>query len=255
MLNNYYFLGSSLPSLDLKKKPEISFEEFLLLCEMNLSKEDLNKINLLRKYIDLLNLRLYWQNNKIDKRGLFNVKQIENIFLTKDDFFDFVFDFIEKYQKTEDRVLYFSFLQTSFYHYVFENESGFLTFYFSLIRRTNIVLTALRAKRQNRDILKEFQFEDKTDDLIIFFISQKDSAKIEILKEDEKILNIYENNISNPRKLNYELLKYLFNEIEHFAETKIFKIDQILSFAVMHMISEDFNRLDFEEGKKIIESL
>ena len=110
----YYYLATALPTISLKAKPEVSFEELKFMFKLNLSDSDLEKAKIFKKFIDVTNLRLLWLNKEIDPRGNLNIAELEDAILIKDFFDDFVFDFLDRYEKTEDRLKYFSFLIASF---------------------------------------------------------------------------------------------------------------------------------------------
>ncbi|MFA6118662.1 MAG: DUF2764 family protein [Parachlamydiales bacterium] len=251
----YFYLGNAFPRLSLRAKPDISFEELKVMFEINLSKADLKKVKIFRTYIDITNLRLLWLGKEIDPHGNYNERELEDNILTKTNLPYFVFEFLDRYENKEDRLKYFSFLTVNFLNRVIKKNKGFLNFYFDFEKKSRLILTALRAKKLKRDISFELQFEDLTDDFVAYILSQKDSDNIEPPKEYLQIKNIYIKNINEPNKMLYELLEYKFNLIEEFSKDKPFTIDQILSYAALLMIAEDFNKLSIDEGKQIIEKL
>lgn len=251
----YYFLASALPTISLKTKPDLSFEEISFMLEVNLNKRDLDKFILFRRFIDILNLRLLWQNKEIDSRGNLNSKELEDVTLIRDILPFFVFEFLDKYEKLEDRLKYFPFLISSFFKMILKHEEGFLKFYFSFERDYRLVLSALRAKKLRKDIVRELQFEDMTDDLVAYIIAQKDSDVFEPPMKWEKLKTIYKENVENPRKLNLAFLEYKFNKIMEFSEKEPFSINQILAFVANLMIIEDYNKLNVDEGKQLVENL
>ena len=247
-MQKYYYLATALPSISLKAKPDLSFEELSFMLKVNLSEKDLKKVILFRRFIDITNLRLLWLNKEIDPRGNLNTAQLEDVILIKDVFDDFVFDFLERYEKTEDRLKKFSFLVASFFNEVIFKETGFLQFYFKFEREQRLILTALRAKRLRLDISKELRFEDLSDDFVHYILAQKDADDFDVPSEYKKVKKIYKQNINNPSKMHRELLEYKFYEIEKFSEKKPFTIDQILAYLACLMIIEDFNKLNVDVG-------
>lgn len=254
-MKRYYYLACALPKITLKVKPDINFEEIKFMLYVNLNKADLNKFMLFRRFIDITNLRLLWLNQEIDSRGTLNVAQLEDVILIKDVFPDFVFDFLDKYERKEDRLKYFSFLISSFFKEIIFNSSGFLKFYFKFERDMRLIMTAIRAKKLKRDISYELQFEDLHDDLVAYILAQKDMDSFVPPKKYEKIKNIYKKNVSDPKKLHLALLEYKFNKIEMFSERRPFTIDQILAYTALLMIVEDFYKLNTEMGKEKIEKI
>ncbi len=251
----YYYLATALPSISLKMKPEITFEELKFMFKVNLKESDLKKAEIFKKFIDITNLRLLWLNQEIDPRGNLNTAELEDAILVKDFFDDFVFDFLDRYEKTEDRLKYFSFLIASFFNEIKNTQKDFLKFYFNFERELRLVITALRAKKLNRDILKELQFEDFKDDFVAYIIAQKDQDSFEPPLEYQKIKKIYKKNINDPKNLYLELLEYKFQRIEMFSEKKPFSLDQILSYAALLIIVEDFYKLSEDIGREKIQNL
>jgi len=254
-MGKYYYLACSLPKISLKIKPDIRSEELKFMLYMNLNKNDLKKVNLFKSFIDINNLKLLWLNQEIDTRGNLNTTQLEDVILTKDVLPDFVFEFLDKYEKKEDRLKYFSFLISNFFKKIICNSKGFINYYFKFEREIRLILCALRAKKLRRDIAYELQFEDFYDDLVAYILAQKDMEQFEAPKEYEKVVNIYKKNVNDPKKLHYDLLEYKFNKIEEYSDSKPFTFDQILSYAELLMIVEDFFKLNFEEGSKKVEKI
>jgi hypothetical protein len=254
-MEKYYYLACALPKISLKSKPDISFEELKFMLKVNLNKHDLNKINLFRNFIDINNLKLLWLNQEIDPRGNLNVAELEDMILIKEFLPDFVFEYMDRYEKKEDRLRNFSYLITSFFKEVISEDKGFINFYFKFEREMRLIISALRAKKLKRDIAYELQFENFDDEFVAYILAQKDMENFEPPKDYESVRNIYRNNINDPKKLHQDLLEYKFNKIEEYSEKNPFTIDQILSYAALLLIVEDFNKLSIEEGNKKIEKL
>ena len=159
-MHKYYYLACSLPSISLKTKPDIGFEELKFMLKLNVSRSDLKKIISFTRFIDICNLRCLWMNKDIDQRGNLNIAELEDVILIKDVFPDYVFDFLDRYENKDDRLKYFTFLISSFFKDVISSSRGFLKFYFQLEKEIRLVLTALRARKLGRELLKELQFED-----------------------------------------------------------------------------------------------
>jgi len=254
-MQKYYFLTTALPTITLKARSDISFEELKFMFDVNLSASDLNKATLFKRYIDITNLRLLWLSKEIDPRGNLNIAELEDVLLIRDVLPDFVFDFLDRYETIEDRLKNFSFLTSSFFNEIINNEVGFLQFYFKFERELRLVIAALRAKKMRRDLLKEFQFEDPTDDFVAYIIAQKDMESFEPPKEYEKVKKIYKKYINDPKAMHIALLEYKFKQIEIFSELKPFTIDRILAYATQLIIVEDFFKLNEDKGREQIETL
>jgi uncharacterized protein DUF2764 len=66
-MTNYYFLAASLPPLELGEVPDITFRELVRRLEINLTKNDFEKTVVLRRAIDLVNIRALLLEEPISK--------------------------------------------------------------------------------------------------------------------------------------------------------------------------------------------
>ncbi len=253
-MNKYYFIGSALPTLSLKVKPEMSFHELQRIFAINLSVVDMQKNTAFKRYIDITNLRLLWESKEIDPRGILNAKELEDALLIKDIFDDYVFDYLDKYESVEERLKNFNFLKVKYFEKMMRKK-GFLKKYFTFERDYRLILTALRSKTLKRDVVKEVQYEDLQDDLVEYILVQKDLEDFEPPKEYQEIKDIYKNNIDDPHKLNEKLLEYRFKKISEIMEEKPFSIDQLLAYSALLIIVEDLNMLNKDIGKNIIDNI
>jgi hypothetical protein len=80
---NYFFLAASLPPLVLGQKPDITFDELMNRFEINLTPEDLEKSKVMRRFIDLHNIRSLLLEEPIDPRGNLNEKALDEALLIK----------------------------------------------------------------------------------------------------------------------------------------------------------------------------
>jgi hypothetical protein len=252
----YYFIGTALPPLAIGVKPEISFQEFYDLLISNLTAEDLEKVDDLLWLIDLANIRSFWMAMPLDSRGKFGSKELEEALLVREGLPDYLVDFLDRYESTADRLRYFTSLYTSFYQDLFARlKNGFLKTYLMLDREIRLVLTALRAKSADRDVIRELQFEDPTDPLIMEILAQKDSADYIPPSEYEGLKALYLNTKADPKELYRALLEYRFKKVEEMEENEHFSIDRILGYLVRLMIVESWEALNEKQGLAITEDL
>jgi hypothetical protein len=254
-MNKYYFVITSLPKLLLNQRLDLTFEELIRLFDLNLSKKDFDKIVSFRRFIDILNLKRIWQNKDIDKRGNLNKNELNDHLLLQDLLYDFVFEYMQKYESTENRLKNFSFLTSSFFNKVISESSGFLKKYYSFIRSYRLILTALRCKTLFRDISSELQFENPFDDLTMYLLAQKDMDDIIVPQEFEELKKIYLKNKNNVKKMHLALLEYKLNKIDNLMDKNPFTIDEILAYFTKFLIIEDYQNLNLEKGKEKIEQI
>ncbi len=248
----YYFLATALPPLSLKVMPEITFKEFRDYVSMNLTAKDLEKFLLLLEPIDLYNIKALWLGLPIDDRGTKTSKELEEALLVRDGLPEYVTDFLDAYESVTDRLRYFPSLYASMYR---QEGKRFLAKYYAFEREVRLVLTALRAKKAGRDILRELQFEDPQDPVIAQILAQKDAPDYTPPMEYEDLKAIFIENSSDPRKLSEAVLKYRFEKIGEWEENEHFTLDRILAYAARLLILESSFFLDQEKASMAVEEL
>jgi hypothetical protein len=248
----YYFLGTALPPLTLKVMPEISFKEFRDYVSMNLTAKDFALFLRLLEPIDLYNIKALWLGLPLDDKGTKTSKQLEEALLVRDSLPEYLSDFLDEYESVTDRLRYFPSLYASMYR---QEVKGFLAKYYAFERDVRLVLTALRAKKTGRDILRELQFEDPQDPVIAQILSQKDAPDYMPPMEYEDLKAIFVENSSDPRKLSESVLKYRFERIGEWEENEHFTLDRILAYAARLLILESSFFLDQEKASIAVEEL
>lgn len=251
-MTNYYFLLSAFPPLNLDRKPELSFKEVRDLLVLNLTPEDLKKVDQLLRPIDLYNIRALWLGAPLDDRGQFNANELEEELLVRDKMPSYIIDFIDRYESTQDRLRYFASLFVSLYRDEQPQLKGFLLKYYQFERDLRLILAALRAKSSERDIVRELQFEDPTDPLVADILAQKDAPDYSPPREFEELKNLFVENSYEPQKLNRAILEYRFNKIEEMEENQDFSIDRVLAYVARLIVAESLAALDTDKGMELI---
>jgi len=114
-MNNYYFVAPSLPTLVLGEAPEVTFEEVIHRLEMNLDRKDLKKVQVLRLFIDLHNIRSLYMQQPLDLHGNLNEKELDEALLVEADLPEYVFDFLGQFEETSDAAKHFFGLLSRYY--------------------------------------------------------------------------------------------------------------------------------------------
>ncbi len=247
---NYYFLIAAFPPLTIGAKPELSFQEVKDLLTLNLTAEDMRQVELLLRPIDLYNIRALWLGQPLDERGKFNAKELEEELLVRDDIPPYLVEYLERHESIPERLRYFSSLYVSLYRDEQPNLKGFLLKYYEFERELRLVLTALRAKKSGRDLIRELQFEDVTDPLVADMLAQKEAAEYVPPAEYEDLKTLFVENSSDPQKLNRAILEYQFNKIEEMEEMQDFGIDRVLAYVARLILVESLASLDKKKGKE-----
>jgi hypothetical protein len=253
-MRNYYFTVSSLPPLSLHERPEIAFDELMATLEINLSKQDLRKTEVLRCFVDIYNIRALLMEEPVDPRGNLNEKELDEALLTHAVLPDYVFDFLDQFEKTSDKIKNFPGLLARFFNEEVPKQKGFLYKYLLFEREWRLVLLALRAKQLGRDVARELQFEDPTDPFVAHILAQKDSEIYEPPMEYADLKELIASCGADPWAEHRAFAEYRLRKIEELAANSLFTIDQILCYMAQLMIIESIYELDVKRGNMILET-
>ncbi|CAF24405.1 unnamed protein product [Candidatus Protochlamydia amoebophila UWE25] len=253
---NYYYVGVSLSPLSFDAPPEITFEELERLLKDNLSTKDYQKIQLIRHYYDILNLRSYWLGEPLDPRGELNSLELSEALATQVGLPSYVYDFMLKYESKKERIHHFSFLLAKFFQKAGSEKNLFLKNYFSFERELRLVWTGYRAKKLGRDLSIQLQYEDPEENLIAQLLAQKDARNFELPEKFLNLREIFENFADHPFDLEKALDQYRIEYIEKTVEENDkFSIDRILAYTIQLVILEKWFELDKQKGKEIIDRI
>ena len=252
---DYYFLITAFPPLTIGVKPELSFKELEDLLVLNLSGADLRKVDDLLRPIDLYNIRALWLGMPLDDRGHIKAHELAEALLVQEGLPPYVVDYLERYETTQERIRYFSSLYVSMYRSLIPDLKGFLLKYFEFDRELRLVLTGLRAKAFGKDIVREMQFEDHNEPLVMELLAQKDMPDFIPPIGYEDLKNLFTLNFEDPQKLHQAILEYRFQKIEEMEEPMDFGIDRVLAYTQKFLLAEEFANLDKEKGMEQLEHL
>lgn len=253
-MGNYYFLAASFPPLSLGESPDFSFEELTSRLGINLSKPDLKKTELFRRYIDLSNIRALFLEEEIDPRGNLNEKELDEALLLHDGLPNYVFDFLDQFETVEEKLRNFSGLFSVFFAEEIPKETGFFKEYLSFEREWKLVMTAIRAKELQRDPIRELQFEDTSDPLVASILAQKDMPSLETPVEYTDLKEKFISCGPDPWQQYKVVAKWRFDRIEELVERPLFSIDWIIAYMARLFIVEQWNELDEAKGRMILDA-
>lgn len=253
-MTNYYYLAASLPPLDFPCVPDISFVEIKSALRLNLSKSDLKKVETLRLFVDLNNIRPLLLEEEIDPRGNLSEKELDEALLVKDFLPEYVFDFLDKYDSLQEKLRHFSEITCRFFQEEQPKQKGFLEKFLTFEREWRLVILALRSKVTKRDVVKELQFEDFTDPLVSQILAQKDAEQYEPPSEYKELKEKYIAAGKDPYLQSKMLAEYRFSKIDEFVEDGLFSMDAILAYLAQLMIVEYWNELDERRGLAILDT-
>lgn len=251
---NYYFLAASLPPLAIGQKPDITFEELTTRLEINLTKHDFEKTVVLRRFIDLNNIRSLLLEEPIDPRGNLDEKMLDEALLIKNNLPTYVFDFLDRYENASERIKNFSALISLFFAEEIPKQTGFLQRYLTFEKEWRLVMIGFRSKALHRDPTKELQFEDFSDPIVALILAQRDSPTYMPPSEYEDLIEKLEACGNDPWMRYRAFAEYRFHKIEEMVEKPLFSIDWILAYMAQLIIVEQMNELDAMKGKMILDT-
>jgi hypothetical protein len=252
----YYFIGTLLPSLSFDAPPEISFAELERLFRDNLTSKDLEKTLVIRRFYDILNLRALWLEEEFDPRGEFTALELSETLMSRAGLPDYVYEFVDRYPKKEDRIRHFPFLLAKFFQSADRLNDPFLRRYLNFERELRLVMTAFRAKKLGRDLSVELQYEDPEEDLIAQLLAQQEAKTYEPPEKYKDLKVLFDKYGDNPLALQKALDKYRFETIENFVDmADVFSIDRLLAYFLQFMIVEKWFELDKDKGMRIVDTI
>lgn len=255
MFHRYYFVGTSLPPLQIGTAPDIRFEEFDRLLKNNLSKEDYRQSLIYRHYHDVLNIRALLKGEDLDIYGTLDPIELEEAVTDKDYLPSYVIQFLSAYPSKEERLKHFSELISEYFRQAVEKAEGFLKKYLTFERELRIVLAGYRAKQLGRDVALELQFENPDEELPAQILAQKDTKAFVAPPSFEDMQAIFEQNYHNPMALYQSIAEYKFNKIDEMIGLDTFSIDSILGYMIQLILVEHWMKLDKNKGLKIVDNI
>lgn len=255
-MTKYYFVGTALPSLSFETPLEMSFDELRRLLHDNLTIEDYEKTLVIRRFYDILNLRALWLNEEFDARGELTPVEMDDALISRTGLPSYVYEYIDRYAKQEDRLHHFPFLLAKFFQNAGHLKDSFLRRYLNFERELRLVLTAFRAKKLGRDLSVEFQYEDPEEDLIAQILAQQDTKSYEPPEKYQDLKVLFDKYGDNPLALQKSLDEYRFEKVDEFVDmSDAFSIERILAYLIQFLMVEKWLELDKEKGIQIVDSV
>lgn len=253
-MGNYYYLAASLPPLEFPHLPDVTVVSLESALELNLSKKDREKVEKLRLFVDLTNIRLFLQEEEIDPRGSLKEKDLEEALLSETILPEYVFDFLKEHETLAEKLKSFSCLLAKFFQEEIPQQTGFLREFFEFERQWRLVVLALRAKKMHRDFTQELQFEDLHDPFVMQILAQKDAETYEPPLEYQDLRDVLHACGPDPWQQNKSLAAYRFMKIQEMMSTSPFSMEWILAYLAQLMIIEQWNELNAAKGRTLLDT-
>jgi len=252
---NYYFVTTMLPSLRIGSPPEIESRELDFMLKLNLSHADLAKVTILRRLVDIENIRRLWQREPLDPGGNFDATELEEHLVLYEVFPPYVSSFMEKYTTTQKRLDHFPMLLHAFFQHECAKASGFIKTYLTFEREWRLVLVTLRAKYLQRDPVQALSYEDPDDPFIQQILDQKDAKEFEPPTFYKPLQLLYNTKMNEPLELYQGIQEWRFEYIGDMVDGHMFNVDRILGYVLRLDICEKWLLLDKKKGFALVEHL
>lgn len=256
-MRQYYYLSISLPKLEIGQVPDIDLPELETLLKENLTPSDMEHVIRLRKFYDVLNIRAYWTGTPFDYWGNLDAAELEEELLTQEFgvFPRLLGDYLKEYESREERLKHFPQLLKKYFEAAVKESTGFMKWYLKFERDLRLTLVGFRARKLNRNLSAELQYEDPEEDIIAQLLAQKDAKSFEPPVEFEDLKPVLDKYYNEPLELNKALTEYRFNKIEQRFANDPFSIDRVLGYIVQYMLVDKWLHYDQQKGMEIIKQI
>lgn len=259
-MNEYYFLASLLPPLEIGHVPSLGFTELKTLLDANLSRADRQKVQDFLRLIDFENMRSLWAGEPFDPRGNWTPAQVEqalqdHTWPSREPFAPYLTDFLDKYRSPVERLQHFDLLMIQFFAHEIENENGFLKSYFAFQRELRLVMVGFRAKKMGKNVAEELQYEDASDPIVAQILAQSDAQVYEPPFEYKELKPIFEAYSNSPLEMHKALYEYQFSHIIELWGNQPFTVDRILNYLARLILVERWHELNVQKGIQIVDRI
>ncbi len=253
-MSHFFYTASSLPQLYCGVQPEITFFHLLEVLEENLSSKEFERVNEIREFLDVLNIKRLLKGQAIDNRGVKTEKELDRCVVECEGFHSAVLEFLYTYESREERLKHFTELLSSYLVAKSEETSGFTRKYFYYERLLRLSLVGYRCAKRGGDIVEELKFEDPRDPFVASLIAQKDTTHFEFPFELEELTEQLVQ-ARNPIDEYRVLFEHQFAFAEGEGQNSVFSLDYLLAYLVQLIAVENWEATSEETGKGIIEGM
>ena len=252
-MRNYYYLGISLPELEILSKPLIRFEELIEAFKINLSKNEMASVEKIQIYYDLINLEKTLLGEPITHKGNMTSQEILEALKLRQGFPEFVFEFFDRYKVDSEQLEKFSELYSLYFHeYAGENDPSAIILQYEKELRS--FLLGYRAVRFKRSIEKEFSLENIEDRDIHLILSKEADTKV---LNEEKLQKFLEkiDPIQDPLEIRSSVASFRFEHYKEIQDFHPFTIQGLLAYMMQLIILEELEVKSPEMGLEIFNNL
>lgn len=248
------YVKASLPDLHLDQEPEITFDDVVFRLYNYMPASFLEEVKVVRRLIDLNNIRALFYNDAFDQRGNLTETELESALEHQTILPDYVFDFLDTYTSNEKRVKNIGKIFVRYFQIEGDRARGFLKEYLQFEREVRLLTTAYTGKKLGFDLDRQFQFEETSDDFVHFILSQKDREGIVFPLEYRDLEEIFATS-QTPIERHQRFNRFKFHRFEELYIRRQFSKQALLFYFIQFLIVDSYYRLDEKVGKGVIESI
>ncbi len=250
-----FYLVSALPPLKRQEAPQLSFQEFSLMCKENLPAKEWQQLKTLMHLTDLENIRSLYVGTPWDDRGLYSKVELEAHLQDKTGFPEYVLSFLDSHDEVEDRIKHYPSLLAQYFVVESQQQDGFVAAYLHFARSLRLVITALRAKRIGVPVEPELRYEDPSDPIVAQILAQKDAQSYEPPLEFEPLKRLFSEEETSPLELAKGVLAFEWDYLSEAMETKVFSTEYVLAYGLKLGALERWFALDASKSKELVEDI
>jgi hypothetical protein len=254
-MTQYYFITTLLPPLKIGQSPDIDHFELDFLLRMNLTPVDFRKVETLRRLTDIENIRHLLSGEDLDGGGNLDEKELEESIFHQEKLPSYVFEFLERYKETPERLKNFPELLRRYFQEETQTDEAFLCEYLNFEREWRLVFSSLRAKELGRSLTKEMSLEKPEEPFIAAIIEQEEDPSYRPPDEYFALKAIFDAKKLNPLELNLAVSEWRFNAIEEMTEWHTSDIYSVLGYVVQFEIVEKWLKLDKRKGIQFVQQV
>jgi hypothetical protein len=249
------FAYSCLPHLNLKLEPPISLRAFYEILDANLSKVDREKLNCIRRIVDIKNILSFQTGLPFDVKGNFSEANLRFALTNLEYLPDYIFDFLSENKTLAELEKNFPKLYALFFSKEIAKGgvgAEFLTFE----RDLNLILFGFYAKKNRINLEPFLEWEDHTNPLVEHLILQSKNSgayifPFEYKNLEEKILGAE----ADPMKQYKVINAYRFHHYMEIFETDPFSFRSICAYMMCVWILKDRSLLQEKKGREVLKEI
>lgn len=252
---NYYFLATLLPPLKVGASVEIDSRELDFLLQQNMTPEDLEKVTVLKRLVDIENIRAIWQKQPFAPGGTIEEYDLEERLFFKEGLPSYILAYLEQYKEKKDLIDNFPKIVHQFFARESQNPDPFLSRYLTFEWHWRLIFVALRAQDLHRNVEQELQYEDPEDPFVEQLLESSKEKHFEPPAPYAGLKSLYEARKSAPLDLYQALSEWRFNYVEELIDWDNFSTDRILGYVAQLEICEKWLQLDKLKGLEIVDEM